>query len=215
MNAEFVVAVPKLPREQGEARRDHQRAKTVRRPAHPGHEPGEEERPRGHDGAGRTKLGRRRQVVDLNPVGEDAEHDPREPQRDLDPARARHARIVTLSRPRVHGAHPGRDIGKSPSRVPSAPGYRRDAPLLPSGHDESQLTYRSRWRLGDPRHHAGHRSSRLRDRAARRDRSGRSGRMDRLLHVRSVRLSRFTEPRARSTPSPLSHRPHRRPARRR
>jgi len=69
----------------------------VVRSTSPRDESGDEKRPRSAYGRQRTRGVGERQVVDLNPVGEDAEHDTGDPKRDLDRAHP-HARIVTRAR---------------------------------------------------------------------------------------------------------------------
>ena len=79
-----VVAVPQLTHEEREAGRDHQRPDAVPGSARPGDEAGEEERPPDADDRQRARGRRvRAEAVDLHPVGDDPEGDPRYAETDL------------------------------------------------------------------------------------------------------------------------------------
>ena len=120
---ERVVAVAKLAGEEREARRHHQRAEPVARPAEPGDEACHQERPGGDDGGNRSARRRERfrQVVDLNLIGQNAEYDARDCQeRQGDPHRplAHLVRIVTDRSRGFHRADPGAKTRVNPERSP-------------------------------------------------------------------------------------------------
>ncbi len=146
------MAEAELSGKQGEGRRHHQRPEPVPRAAHPGDQSGGEERPGGGDRTRRTK----RVVFGTLSIWT---WYARTPSATPAIASATWIQRVAVMRASSHGRAaestgraPASRPGNTPRRVPSAPGYRREAPLVPSGHDEYQLTYRSRWRFGDRPH---------------------------------------------------------------
>ena len=124
---EVVVAVAELPREKREADGDHEGPEMVVRSTSPRDESGDEERPRSAYGRQRTCGVGERQVVDLNPVGEDAERDTRDPEARPGSSASSCAHRHTVARlsPRgVPGPRPrGQPREATRSLVCGGPGY--------------------------------------------------------------------------------------------